>query len=440
MILEKLKNGCSVGFYGLGMSNASLLGSLPLENCRVTLRSDKVIESADIPQTRKVDKIFCGEDACREISEDIIFFSPSVRRDRSELAEAKERGVVFSSDAELFFEENRTPTLAVTGSDGKSTTAKLIHLLLTKGGYKAKLIGNFGEPMWENLGNVCDFFVCELSSFMLKYLSPKLQAACITNITPNHLDWHKSYEEYEETKKSITKKAERVIISDDNLDIKGAFGIISISKGLKELTQKYSAEIYLTVEGGYILKNGERLIKISSIKRQEKYNLKNLMMAVAMTDGLVDFESISEVARNFEGLRHRCEIVLRKNGVEYIDSSIDSTPARTIQTLTSLNKSVVIILGGRGKGLDYRELTPALEKYAKKVIIYGENSYEIYSAIKGCSDIELTDSFYEAVRQGKKCAERIGTLLLSPASTSYDKFKNYAERGNTFRQILLEID
>lgn len=435
-----IKKGCSVGFFGLGKSSIALLSCLPLDGCRITLRSDSPTDRTLIPSGVRVERIFCGGDALKDIDEDIIFFSPSVRRERAELIAAKERGVIFSSDAELFFEENRTPTFAVTGSDGKSTTATLTHLLLTAGGYRSPIIGNIGEPMIQKLGYASDFFVCELSSFMLTYLTPKVKAACITNITPNHLDWHRSFEEYKNTKLAIARNAERLIITDENIGIPRAYGIISAERSLRELKGIYTAELYMTVEDGYICKNGDRLIEISAVKRREIHNLKNLMMAIAMTDGVVGVNEIREVARNFGGLSHRCEVVLSRGGVDFIDSSIDSTPARTAQTLRSLDRPAVIILGGRGKGLDYGELIPALKKYVKKAIITGENAEEIYTAISDAVNAEIIDGFESAVPYGRKCAEGVGTLLLSPASTSYDRFKNYAERGDIFKQILLEID
>ena len=438
MILSMIKKGCRVGFFGLGRSNSALLGCLPLDNCSITLRSDRVIDRGSVPSEIRIERIFEGTEACRQIDEDIIVFSPSVRRDRAEFCEAIAKGVIFTSDAELFFEGNDTPIFAVTGSDGKSTTATLTHLLLTQAGYNAPLIGNIGEPFMKYQGRKSDFYVCELSSFMLQYMTPKTMAACITNITPNHLDWHKSLEEYKKTKLSVSNKTDRLIIADDLVDIKGAYGIISADKGLGELKEMYKAKLYMTVEKGEIRKNGRSLVEIAKIPRNERHNLKNLMMAIALTDGLVKDDDIVSVAENFQGLGHRCEHVLRESGVDYIDSSIDSTPARTCETLRSLDRQVIIILGGRGKGLDYSELIPEVRKYVKKAIITGENAKEIYKAIGRVTDSEIIEYFEEAVLQAKSYAEEVGTLLLSPASTSFDRFKNYAERGDRFKEILLK--
>ncbi|MBO7196605.1 MAG: UDP-N-acetylmuramoyl-L-alanine--D-glutamate ligase [Clostridia bacterium] len=436
MIYSMLNEGCSVGFYGLGMTNSALLCCLPLQNCNITLRSDGKINGEEIPKGIRVDRILCSENAREHLDEDIIFFSPSVRRDRKELKEARARGVIFTSDAELFFERNKRPIYAITGSDGKSTTATLVHLLLTKAGYKAPLIGNVGEPMMPYLTADADCYVCELSSFMLQYLSPSVRSACITNITPNHLNWHKSFEEYKSTKLSLLKGAEMTVVGED-FTLGG--GIISDRLDFDELLLKRSAKTYYTVENGYICRNRRHLIPISQIKRQEAHNIRNLMMAIAMTDGTVSREAMMSVARNFGGLAHRCELFLSKDGVDFIDSSIDSTPARTAQTLFSLNRRAVVILGGRGKGLDYGELVPALKKYTEEAIICGENADEIYRCVSTHVKAKVVNNMDEAVNVGYAVAKNVGVLMLSPASTSYDRYKNYVERGEHFKEICHKI-
>lgn len=438
MIISMLNKGCRVGFFGLGVSNVALMSSLPLEKCQITLRSDSEISQSRLCGLPSVHRVFSGKNCCLEIDEDIIFFSPSVRRDRPELVSAKEKGVFFSSDAELFFELNKRPVFLVSGSDGKSTTATLVHLLLSSAGYKSRLIGNIGDPMTKNLLCEADYYVIELSSFMLSYLKPKAEAACITNITPNHLDWHKSFLEYKETKLSIFENAKRAVVPYECDGISPAFAVISADTDFETLKKTRQAELYFTSENGYICKNGEKIIPISYIKRNEIHNLKNLMMAIAITDGLVEKTHILSVAESFSGLSHRCESVFSEGGVEYIDSSIDSTPARTAQTLESLGKPVVLILGGRSKGVDYKELTHAVKKYARTVIITGENSKEIFEEIKAVTKAEIIEDFTEAVLLGKRYAKEVGTLLLSPASTSYDRFENYAVRGDRFKEILLK--
>ena len=420
-----------IGFFGLGKSNLSLMTLERFKECRLTIRSDVRIDRNALPSGLNIERIYDGPSSTELIDENILFFSPSVRRDRPEFTEAAKRGVIFSSDAELFFEQNKQPVFAVTGSDGKSTTATLTHLILSEEGYQSRLIGNIGEGMYKNLG-FPGLYVCELSSFMLSYLTPSVERAAITCITPNHLDWHKDFNEYKAAKLSLIKCAERSVLTDEFIC---GNTIVSIEKSLNDLKRTHRAEHFITLDGDFILRDGIKLLRLSEIRRKEKYNLINLMLAIGMTDGYAKKVSIRRVARDFQGLSHRCELVFQANGVDYYNSSIDSSPSRTINTLTALGRRVVIILGGKSKGLDYSELLPCLKKYAEHIILTGENAQEINSAIREQNPI-IVENFAEAVLIGKELAQGVGTLLLSPASTSYDKFKNYEERGRFFKEIL----
>ena len=427
--------GCAVGFFGLGKSNIALMNCLPLGNCRVVIRSDEKINRSDIPSHLSDVKIIEGNDARENISEDILIFSPSVRRECSEFQKAKNKGVKFTSDAELFFENLQGRAIGITGSDGKSTTSALTHLILEKSGYRCSLVGNIGEPMVASLRDKSDYYICELSSFMLQYLSPPLNRACITNITPNHLNWHSSFDEYRDAKMAILKNAEKSVFSDD---FKQAYAIFSTEKSYKELLKTHDAKIFITSEDGFICKNGERLVEICKIRRNEPYNLKNLMCAIGLTHGLCDNRVISAVAADFPGLEHRCELFLSRGGIDFYDSSIDTSPMRTAQTLDALGKEVVIILGGSDKGLDYDVLVPAVKRYVRHAIITGDNANKIYSAIKDFTKAEIQDDFDVAVMLGMEYAKAVGTLLLSPASASYDKFKDYRMRGCFFKEIVLK--
>ncbi|MBR5817036.1 MAG: hypothetical protein IKY62_00160, partial [Clostridia bacterium] len=211
-VLERIKRGTRLAFFGLGKSNLSLIRSLPLDKCKVTLRSDKALSEKDIACDVKWERILVGESSCLDIDEEIMIFSPSVRRERKSLLAAKERGVIFTSDLEIFLEENTRPMLAVSGSDGKSTTSTLLGLMADN----SLLIGNIGNPMVEALGKEASLYVAELSSFMLRYANVKAKRACITNITPNHLDWHESFEEYVGTKLSLLKGSDECVINADD--------------------------------------------------------------------------------------------------------------------------------------------------------------------------------------------------------------------------------
>lgn len=431
--------GKKIGFLGLGKSNLALMDTLPLDGCEVVLRSDNKISLSDLPKKLRTYKIFDGARSLSDISEDILFLSPSARRDRREIKEAIEKGVKVSSDAEYFFENNVKPIYAVTGSDGKSTTATLISMLLGDG---CALIGNIGVPMSFGLNSDNDAYVCELSSFMLSYTTPKTARACITNITPNHLDFHGTFEEYTKVKLSLLDFTDEAVVNFDD-DIlrdraskKRIFGVTSSKHGFEYLRSLCHAEAYITYEKNAVYMNGEKILDIETVRQKQIHNIKNLMMAIAMTYGKASREKIIKVASEFEGLEHRCRLVGSFFGVDFYDSSIDSSPARTRSTLESLGRRAIVILGGRGKGLSYETLREPLKSFCHKAILYGEDADRIYSDIRGACPCVMVDCFDEAVEFAKELGKECGAVLLSPAATSYDEFKNYEERGNFFKKII----
>lgn len=431
-----------IGFFGIGESNLSLLRTLPLENSEVVIRSDSRLKTDSIKKLLAGYKIYDGDNALANITEDILFLSPSVRRDRYEIQAAKDQGTLLSSDAEMFYEHNTAPLYTVTGSDGKSTTATLISQLLNKK-MCAKLIGNIGVPMFASLDSTCDAYVAELSSFMLNYAVPRSRRACLTNITPNHLDWHHSEDEYVEAKLSLLRSADEAVLCYDEkilsrLGQKSIFAITSHNASFEELRTKLEAELYITYENNGICRNGAKLIEESEIARGELYNIKNLMSAIAATHGDVSDEDIADVAKNFLGLSHRCEHVGCFRGIDFYDSSIDSTPSRTRETLKSFKAPCVIILGGRSKRVSYLGLLDGIDQ-VHYAVICGENSEEIHRAIGGKVKSVTLDDFDSAVEFAAKLAEGCGTVLLSPASTSYDRFSSYRERGDRFRQIVKNL-
>lgn len=429
-----IRPGCRVGFFGLGVSNIALMSRLDLRGCKIRIRSDGKIDPRDIPQGIPSPEIY--EMGRGVIDDDILFLSPSVRRDRADIADAVRRGVRLCSDAELFFSAPPKEVIAVSGSDGKSTTATLTYLLLREAGVDCCLLGNIGAPF---ITRRADVAVCELSSFMLSYLEAKSKRAAITSITPNHLDWHKSFEEYKKTKIDLLRHTEQAVIPYGLPYTGNIYAIVSDSLPLEELKGRREAEVYFTVESGYIKRNGRPIIPLSQVKRNEPHHIMDLALAIALTDGTVGEDEIVRVASSFRGLPHRCERIGRFFGIECIDSSIDSTPDRTATTLYSLNRPAVVILGGRGKGTDYSALIAPLTKYARVAVLIGENREEIRSAIGGRIKCLFADDLQDGVITALGNIRPDETLLLSPASASYDMFKNYSERGDRFKEILTKL-
>ncbi len=435
--------GC-IGFFGIGKSNIALIKRLP-KGIKIILRSELPVSRNSLPRGLNIVGIFEGCKAFSDFSEDILFLSPSVRRERSEFDAARARNIKFMSDLDIFLKENNSEILAVSGSDGKSTTTTLAkELISAKGG--ARLLGNIGVPF----SSVCgeskkSFSVLELSSFQLRYNKVPSKRAVITNITPNHLNWHRDFKEYAKTKLSLLESAEEKIIFADDPYLseygrgKKLFALTSTAATYNELKAQFDSKLYITKEKGAIAKNGVPIISINEILRKEEHNIKNLMSAIALTYGFSSDARILQTAKTFKGLSHRCEITAEHAGVKFINSSIDTSASRTAATLNSFDKNVVIILGGKAKGTGYKELFTPISDHVKLAVITGENRNEILSDIKGAADTVLIDDFEEAVLYGASVAKSGDILLLSPASTSYDKFTSFEQRGNIFKNIVLSF-
>ncbi len=438
----------SVGFLGLGKSNLGAFEYLSRhqKGLSITVRSNTPVDVSAISPSR----VFFGKEALSSIDEDILFISPSARRDLPELAEAFKKGVILFSDAELFFEATSSDVYAVTGSDGKSTTTHLSSILLKDSYRDAVACGNIGvamSPCLDTPDGVA--FVTELSSFQLNCIEPKSERCIITNITENHLNWHTSFEEYINAKRNVLVNGKKRIINYDceisqrlseDFDV---FAVFSTENNEKQLRAAIKAEIYVTLSSGHITVSGEPILNISDIKLPGRHNILNFMGAAALCHGLYKKESLTNLAREFGGLPHRCELVGALNGVSYYDSSIDSSPKRCAATLDMFKGAPIVILGGRSKGLDYSLLIPSLRKKAKHAVITGECAGELEAllAAESKSDekpIPYTriDDFYDAVDYAVSIAERGDAVLLSPAATSYDKFANFEQRGNAFKMFL----
>ena len=446
-----LKDVKKVGLFGLGKTNLALAKILSERaDVEFIIRSDNALDKSAVPQWLKIGGIYCGSGVCRDMREDVLFLSPSVKRSREELARAEASGICITSDAEVFFDTVRSDVYAISGSDGKSTTTELTRRLLSYGYKNVYKSGNCGEAMTpfalaEELG---DAHVVELSSFTLEYLTPKTKRAVITGVSENHLDWHDGFEDYIKAKEHIYRRTDGAVIWADGeitrsfLKRYPAFAVLSRKYSDNEL-KRLGAPLRITAEGGAILVNGEEMIKISALKRKESHNVENMMSAMALAYGAYKKEELFDVARNFGGIEHRAESLGVFRGVEYIDSSVDSTPTRTVTTLIGLARPVILILGGKGKGLSYAPLAPHASKWAKAVILNGENRGEIKDALLSSGEFHPGDGrIYEAegledaILLAKRLAVSKDTVLLSPASTSYDQFKNFEERSNKFKSII----
>lgn len=441
---DKIK-GKTVAVIGIGISNKPLIGFLLRYGARVTAYDKKTKEQLggiyDELAAAGVE-FHLGDGYLDSLCEDIIFKTPGMRYDIPALVKARERGACVTSEMEVFFDICPAKIIAVTGSDGKTTTTTLIYKLLTASGLKARLGGNIGRPLIDECDKIGsdEYMVLELSSFQLHTMRKSPDIAVVTNITPNHLDVHKSYREYIDAKKNIMlyqKENDLLVINGFNEEAKK---LGAEARGRVRGFSAYCGADFC-LDGGAICHNGVRVLEVKDIKIPGMHNVENYMAAIAAVYDIIDKSVIKQVARNFGGVEHRIELVREIDGVKYYNSSIDSSPNRSLNTLKVFGDNVVMIAGGKDKGIPYDDIGPAVCEHVKSLILIGMTAGKIEEAVRkapGGEKVRITraSTYPEAVAAAKADALPGDVVLLSPASTSFDMFNNFEERGNLFKQIV----
>lgn len=464
IITEKLKTG-TVAVLGFGISNRPLVDFLLKKGCKINVRDAKDVSSLgeDCERLRKAGVNFIsGADYLCDIYEDVIFRSPGIRPDAGGISEAVGRGAVLTSEMEYFLSLTPAYVIAVTGSDGKTTTTTLTYKLLEEEykntDRKVFVGGNIGAPLLPLLDEMSekDFAVIELSSFQLQTMqNANIRRAAITNITPNHLNWHTDMEEYSLAKANIfssdTVESLTVNAFDDRtraygMAFDGNVTFFSYKDIPEECLKKRGTDVIKNISGAICrVSEGktEKILDTSEIKLPGAHNIENYMSAISLTNGFVSQKTISKIARTFGGVEHRLEFVREFKGVKYYNSSIDSSPTRTAAALSALKEKPIVICGGYDKNIPFEPLADVLLSRAKAVILTGAARDKILSAISSnnnYSDLKLPvfveADFLNAVNKARAVAGDGDTVLLSPACASFDAFPNFEVRGNTFKQIV----
>lgn len=380
----------------------------------------------------------------------IIFKTPSLRPDIPELVHAAERGAVITSEMEEFVKYCPAQMIGVTGSAGKTTTTTLIYKMLQGEGYRAWLGGNIGAPLFDRLDQIGsgDKVVLELSSFQLMTMNCSPDIAVITNLSPNHLDIHRSMAEYVEAKKNIFRHQGREGILILNLDNEITRGMKDEAPGEVNFFSRrrpVSAGACLDGKNLTVVSGGVKktICGIDEVKLPGLYNVENLLAACAAVRNLCGVDSIRKAATTFTGVEHRREFVREVDGIKYYDDSIASTPTRVLASLSSFDRKVILIAGGYDKRIPFDELaSKGLEKI-KLLILIGVTAPKIESAFKERMEktgiklpILKADSLDGAVELARSKAKKGDIVTLSPACASFDMFKNFEERGNMFKEIV----
>ena len=450
--LDSLKNK-SVAVIGIGVSNTPLLRLLLKEGIDVTAcdkREADALGSLGQELSANGCKLQLGENYLKGLSQDVIFRTPGLRPDVPELLAALEKGSVLTSEMEVFFEVCPCTMIAVTGSDGKTTTTTIISELLKAAGKTVHVGGNIGHPLLCEADGMQqnDFAVLELSSFQLMTMTHSPHIAVVTNLAPNHLDMHRDMAEYVAAKENIFRHQTAGDIAVFNLDNDITREQSSRAVGeVRYFSRKAEPVDGLFLRGNAILcrkNNQERQIMTTEdIRLPGVHNIENYMAAIAAVDGLVPDEVIREFARNFGGVEHRIELVRTYHGARFYNDSIASSPSRTIAGLRSFKEKVILIAGGYDKHIPFDVLGPEIVEHVKALVLCGATAGKIRQAVEqaagyapGKPEILEVAPFQNAVEAARDLAEEGDVVTLSPACAAFDQFKNFAERGKTFKEIV----
>lgn len=466
-ILEKCRrDGAAV--LGFGISNVPLTDFLLSEGIKVEVRDGKSRQAVEpyvnVAKYEEKGVTFrFGDDYLADISSGVLFRTPGLRPDADGITDAVERGAVLTSEMELFYALSPAHKIAVTGSDGKTTTTTLVNLILTEAycetDVKIGLGGNIGAPLLPRVRELGedDYAVTELSSFQLMTMPITPEVAVITNVSPNHLNWHTDMAEYTEAKLHVIADGCRVAV----LNYRDTACRLAATKTSAKVVYFSSVSIpdditdavYLDEDKILLRRDGTEtvIIKRSAIKLPGLHNVENYMAAIAAVSAFVSDErlarSANAIARTFGGVPHRLEFVREIDGISAYNGSIDSSPSRTAAALSALSdKRISLICGGYDKHIPMKPLADAIAAHGGvlSVTLTGDIAPIIEVALceLGCTpEHTVITDFDDAVKHAYERAKALGadTLLLSPAAASFDRFRNFEERGEHFKQLISEL-
>ncbi len=450
--IESLRHK-TVAVIGIGVSNTPLLELLLAEGIRVTA-CDKRSREQMGEQAEHLEQLGCelhlGADYLKDLDADVIFRTPGLRPDVPEIAACVDRGAVLTSEMEVFFEVCPCTIIAVTGSDGKTTTTTIIAELLKAAGKRVWVGGNIGHPLLCEADGMLatDYAVLELSSFQLMTMKHSPHIAVVTNLAPNHLDVHRDMAEYVAAKENIFRhqSGEDVAVFNADNDITAEQSHRAPGRARLFSRQDEVADgVFLRGEDIVCRSGGhERVIMTTGdIKIPGVHNVENYMAAIAAVDGLVPDEVIRRFAREFGGVEHRIELVRTYRGVRYYNDSIASSPSRTIAGLRSFHEKVILIAGGYDKHIPFDVLGPEIVEHVKLLVLCGATADKIRAAVEnapgyqpGKPEIRDVTPFTAAVEAARDRAQPGDVVTLSPACAAFDQFKNFAERGKFFKSIV----
>ncbi|MCI8310305.1 MAG: UDP-N-acetylmuramoyl-L-alanine--D-glutamate ligase [Clostridia bacterium] len=458
--LEEFNNyldGRRVAIIGLGVSNIPLIEYMHEVGAETVVFDKRELDKID---HEIINKVICydmeyslGNNYLDKlVGFDIIFRSPSCLPTTPELKLEASRGAIITTEIEMFMELCPGTIFGVTGSDGKTTTTSLIYEILKAKGYNTYLGGNIGCPLFTKVKEIKpeDMVVLELSSFQLMNMKISPKVAIVTNITPNHLNIHEDMEEYIEAKKCIINsqnKESLVVLNYDN-DITRDFAKDALGEVVFFSHNTKISKGYMVDQNSIKFCNGDfrtHILETKNMQIKGIHNYMNAACSIAATKDYVDLETAVEAICNFKGVEHRLELVKQtKDRIKWYNDSASSSPTRTIVGLNSFpTKNVILIAGGYDKNLEYEPIAKPIVNSCKSIILIGQTADKIEKVIRkeiknGIKEVNIyrCETLEETVLLANKIATKGDAVLFSPASASFDMFKNFDDRGKQFKALV----
>lgn len=450
--------GKTVAVLGAGVSNKPLIALLLKAGLPITVRDKGPRESFDAALLQAWEAqgaaLRLGEDYLEDLTEEIIFRSPGIMPHTPQLAAAAAAGSVLTSEMEAFMALCPCPIIAVTGSDGKTTTTTIIAELLKAAGRRTWVGGNIGTPLLDKVDQIspADWVVLELSSFQLMTMTRSPHVAVVTNLAPNHLDKHTDMDEYVAAKRNILAwqgPEDCVVLNWDN-DVTRSFAPDAPGRvtWFSRRTEPEGKAVFLR-DGAIWAKTEageEKVLDREDILLPGDHNVENYMAAIAAVGEQVPREVLRTFARTFGGVEHRIELCGQINGVRYYNDSIASSPSRTIAGLRSFSQRVILIAGGYDKHIPFDVLGPEVVAHVKVLYLTGDTAQKIRRAVEAAPGYDSetlpiveTADLAGAVEGAYAVAQAGDVVLMSPACASFDRYKNFAQRGRAFKALVAEL-
>ena len=444
--------GKRVAICGIGNNNVPVVMQFLDAGAKVTAcdrRTEQELGETAIKLRQAGADLRLGDHYLENLDFDLVLRTPGMKPYLPQFEEARAKGITVTSEMELFFDLCEAPIYAVTGSDGKTTTTTIVAGLLDAAGIKTFVGGNIGRALLPYVHDITanDAAVVELSSFQLTNMTQSPHVAVVTNVAPNHLDWHTDMQEYIDAKRNLIahqSENNRAVLNLDNTTTVEFVDDCQAPVWQFSRKEKVARGCWLDENNNIVVSENDVdtiVMNADDIRIPGVHNIENYMAAICAVWGTTPPKSIRGFARAFGGVAHRCELVRTRHDVRWYNDSIGSSPSRTIAGLKAFTQKVILIAGGYDKHIPYDPLGPVAADTVKYAILLGATAPAIEIAIRNCSDLPIArvSGMEEAVKVAAEIASEGDIVFMSPASASFDMYKNFEERGNHFRDLVLAL-